>query len=130
MQMLKLQGVIDIHTHPFSEETVKGQGLSYTEAHAYFGRSPASPSHHWYKDRTTTPIEDSVAQLKADNMDLAVVVNMNACTTVASCLPNEYIGILQTIFRFLSRLCRHRSEHGYKGCPARARSLLQGLRNR
>ena len=89
--MLKLQGVIDIHTHPFTEETVKGQGLSYTEAHAYFGRSPASPSHHWYKDRTTTPIEDSVAQLKADNMDLAVVVNMNACTTVASCLPNEYI---------------------------------------
>ncbi|MBB6122967.1 amidohydrolase family protein [Sphingobium subterraneum] len=87
-----MQGVIDIHTHPFTEETVKGQGLSYTEAHAFFGQSPKSPSHHWYKDRTTTPIEKSVAELKADDVDLAVVVNMNACVTWNSCLPNEYIG--------------------------------------
>jgi len=90
--MLKMQGVIDIHTHPFTEETVKGQGLSYTEAHAYFGQSPDSPSHHWYKDQTTTPIGVSAQQLHEDNVDLAVVVNMNACVTWNSCLPNEFIG--------------------------------------
>ena len=91
--MLKLQGVIDIHTHPFTEEAVKGQGLSYTEAHDYFARSPSSPHHEtWYKRRETKPIEVTAAELKEDGIvDLAVVVNMNACMTWGSCLPNEFI---------------------------------------
>src|SRR3972149_8902912 len=91
--MLRLQGVIDIHTHPFTEETIKGQGLSYTEAHDYFAKSPKSPHHEsWYIRRETKSIDVTAAELKEDGIvDLAVVVNMNACTTWASCLPTEYI---------------------------------------
>jgi len=91
--MLKLQGVIDIHTHPFTEETIKGQGLSYTEAHDYFAKSPKSPHHEsWYIRRETKSIDVTAAELKEDGIvDLAVVLNMNACVTWGSCLPNEYI---------------------------------------
>lgn len=90
--MLRLQGVIDIHTHPFTPETVKGQGLSYTEAHAFFGKSKASSSKGWADGGHTKTIEESASELRADDMDLAVVVNMNACVTWNSCLPNEFIG--------------------------------------
>ena len=91
--MLKLQGVIDIHTHPFTEETVRGQGISFEEAHRYFGKSPTSPQHEsWYKRGAYKTIAESAAELKKGGViDLAVVVNMNACVTWASCLPNEFI---------------------------------------
>ncbi len=37
---------IDIHIHPFTEETCMGHGPSYTEAHYdFFGRSPEAPHH-------------------------------------------------------------------------------------
>ena len=37
---------IDIHIHPFTEETCMGHGPSFTEAHYdFFGRSPEAPHH-------------------------------------------------------------------------------------
>ncbi len=91
--MITFEGVIDIHTHPFTEETVKGQGISYTEAHDYFGRSPSSPHHEtWYKQRQSKPIDESARELKEGGyVDLAVVVNMNASASWGICLPNDYI---------------------------------------
>lgn len=91
--MLKMQGVIDIHTHPFTEETLKGQGPSFTEAHTYFAQTPKSPMHEsWYLNHRPMTIEETAGDLRNELVDLAVVVNMNACVTWNSCLPNSFIG--------------------------------------
>ena len=94
---MQFRGAIDIHTHPFTEETVLGQGPSYTEAHDFFGRSPESPHHeNWYKGRQAKSIDESYRELKeGDYVELAVVVNMNACHSWGRALPNDYIAKYQ-----------------------------------
>jgi predicted TIM-barrel fold metal-dependent hydrolase len=90
---MRFENVIDVHTHPFTEETLFGQGISYTEAHDFFGRSPESPHHQqWYVERKAKPIQDSQAELvDGKHVTAAVVVNMNACNTWARSLPNDFI---------------------------------------
>ena len=90
---MEFRGAIDIHTHPFTEETLLGQGPSYTEAHDFFSRSESSPHHEsWFKRRQPKSIDESCAELQeGGHVELAVVVNMNACMTWARSLPNDYI---------------------------------------
>ena len=82
---------IDIHTHPFTEETVFGHGPSYHEAHAWFGAHPDSPSHDWAAHRKVKSIETMAQQLKDAGMDRAVIVNMVSCHFWAGSLPNDFI---------------------------------------
>lgn len=91
--MLKFRGVIDIHTHPFTEETVKGQGISYREAHDFFGSRPEAPHHEsWFKNKQAMPISTSYQQIKVDDyVQIATVLNMNACCTWGTSLPNDFI---------------------------------------
>ena len=64
---------IDIHIHPFTEETCMGHGPSYTEAHyGFFGRSPDAP-HHGKKH---IDIDDTYRTLKDGGIDKTVIVNM------------------------------------------------------
>lgn len=91
--MLQFHGVIDIHTHPFTEETVKGQGISYREAHTFFASRPEAPHHEaWFKNHETMPIAQSAAQIRVgDYVQAAGVMNMNACCTWGTSLPNDYM---------------------------------------
>jgi predicted TIM-barrel fold metal-dependent hydrolase len=91
--VLSFRGVIDIHTHPFTEEAVMGQGDSYREAHEFFGSRPEAPHHQsWYLNHRSMPIETSVEQIRTGGyVQLATVLNMNACCTYATSLPNDYI---------------------------------------
>ena len=91
--MLGFKGIIDIHTHPFTEETVKGQGVSYREAHDFFGSRPEAPHHEsWFKNKRTMSIETSAEQIRVGGyVQAAVVLNMNACCTWGAALPNDYI---------------------------------------
>ena len=91
--MLGFKGIIDIHTHPFTEEVVKGQGVSFQEAHDFFGSRPEAPHHEsWFKNKRTMSIETSAEQIRIGGyVQAAVVLNMNACCTWGSSLPNDYI---------------------------------------
>jgi uncharacterized protein len=91
--MLRFSGVIDIHTHPFTTEAVMGQGVSYREAHEFFGSRPEAPHHEsWFKNHEAMAIEKSVEQIKVGGyVDMAVLLNMNACCTWGTSLPNDYI---------------------------------------
>lgn len=81
---------IDVHTHPFTDETRMGHGPSYTEAHEYFGSS--SESAHASGGHRAKSIDESYAELKEGGVvRRAVVVNMNACTTYGRALANDYI---------------------------------------
>lgn len=91
--MLTFRGVIDVHTHPFTPETVAGQGVSYREAHDFFSSRPEAPHHEsWYKNRSPLPIQTSIDQIREGGyVQLAGLLNMNACCTWGTSLPNEYI---------------------------------------
>lgn len=91
--MLGFRGVVDIHTHPFTEETVKGQGVSYREAHDFFGSRPEAPHHEsWFQNHEPMSIETSAEQIRVgDYVQIATVLNMNACCTWGAALPNDYI---------------------------------------
>jgi uncharacterized protein len=87
------RGVIDIHTHPFTPEAVLGQGPSYQEAHDFFGSRPEAPHHEsWFKNHEAMAIETSAHQIRDGGyVQLATVLNMNACCTWGAALPNDYI---------------------------------------
>lgn len=91
--MLQFRGVIDIHTHPFTEETVLGQGISYREAHDFFGSRPEAPHHErWFKNHEAMEISESADQIRyGDYVQIATVLNMNACCTWGTSLPNDFI---------------------------------------
>ena len=79
---------IDIHIHPFTEETCMGHGPSYTEAHYdFFGRSPEAP-HHGKKFIT---IDETYQHLKESGVDKAVIVNMVSYNQWGRALPNDYL---------------------------------------
>ena len=64
---------IDIHIHPFTEETCMGHGPSYTEAHYdFFGRSPEAPHH----GKKFISIDETYQTFKESGIDKAVIVNM------------------------------------------------------
>lgn len=82
---------IDIHTHPFTEETVYGHGPSFTEGHDFFGSVPESPSHAWAAHRQLKSMETMTRDLRAAGVEKAVVVNMVASHTWGRSLPNDFI---------------------------------------
>ena len=70
-----------------------GQGVSFAEAHRFFGSRPEAPHHEtWFKNGQTMAIEESARQIRiGDYVQIAVVLNMNACCTWGTSLPNDYI---------------------------------------
>lgn len=89
---MRFQHVIDLHTHPFTLETLYGQGLSFTEGHEFFGASPESPHAGLPGGLVPKSAAESFEELKrGGDVDLAVVVNMNAAVSWGHCLPNDYI---------------------------------------
>ena len=79
---------IDVHIHPFTEETRLGHGPSYTEAHDdYFGNSPDAPHH----DKLSIAIDESAETFKKAGIDKAILVNMVSYHKWGRALPNDYI---------------------------------------
>ena len=79
---------IDIHIHPFTEETRVGHGPSYTEAHdGFFGRSPDAPHH----GKRHIEIDETYRTYKDAGIDRAVIVNMVSYNEWGRALPNDYL---------------------------------------
>ena len=79
---------IDVHIHPFTEETRLGHGPSYTDAHDdYFGNSPDAPHH----DKLSIAIDESAETFKKAGIDKAILVNMVSYHKWGRALPNDYI---------------------------------------
>lgn len=79
---------IDVHIHPFTEETCLGHGPSFTEAHhGYFGRSPEAPHH----GKQYLTIDETYHHLKECGVDKAVIVNMVSFNQWGRALPNDYL---------------------------------------
>ncbi len=79
---------IDIHIHPFTEETCMGHGPSYTEAHYdFFGRSPDAPHH----GKKFISIDETYQTYKDSGIDKAVIVNMVSYNQWGRALPNDYL---------------------------------------
>lgn len=79
---------IDIHIHPFTEETCLGHGPSYTEAHYdFFGKQPDAPHH----GRQYLPIEETYQTYVDSGIDRAVFVNMVSYNEWGRAMPNDYL---------------------------------------
>jgi predicted TIM-barrel fold metal-dependent hydrolase len=67
-----------------------GRQASYSEAHDFFASRPEAPHHEsWFKNRSATPIESSAAQIREGGaVQIAGLLNMNACCTWGTSLPN------------------------------------------
>lgn len=79
---------IDIHIHPFTEETCLGHGPSYTEAHYdFFGRQPDAPHY----GKKYIPIQETYETYKRAGVDRAVLVNMVSYHEWGRAMPNDYL---------------------------------------
>ena len=81
---------IDIHIHPFTQETCLGHGPSYTEAHYdFFGRSPEAPHH----GKQFISIDETYETFQEAGIDKAVIVNMVSYNQWGRALPNDYLAL-------------------------------------
>ena len=81
---------IDIHIHPFTQETCLGHGPSYTEAHYdFFGRSPEAPHH----GKQFITIDETYEHFQEAGVDKAVIVNMVSYNQWGRALPNDYLAL-------------------------------------
>jgi predicted TIM-barrel fold metal-dependent hydrolase len=79
---------IDIHIHPFTEETCLGHGPSYTEAHyGFFSKQPDAPHH----GRQYLSIAETYETFKRANCERAVLLNMVSYHEWGRALPNDYL---------------------------------------
>lgn len=79
---------IDIHIHPFTEQTCAGHGPSFTEAHhGFFGSSPEAPHH----GKKSLSMDETYQHLKDAGMDKAVIVNMVSYNQWGRALPNDHL---------------------------------------
>ncbi|MCL6648200.1 MAG: amidohydrolase family protein [Chloroflexi bacterium] len=79
---------IDVHAHPFTEETCLGHGPSYTEAHYdFFGRQPDAPHH----GRQYLSIHETAETFRRANCERVVLLNMVSYHAWGRALPNDYL---------------------------------------
>lgn len=84
-------GAIDVHVHPFTDEWIVSLGPSFTEAAAFFGRSPDSPEHDWVETGQGRPIEHTYEDMRDAGVGKAVLLNMVASHSWGKALPNDFI---------------------------------------
>ena len=91
MSDLKSVKAIDIHMHPWTQESIYCHGTPFQEAARFFARSPKAPQYEWVTTGKPKTIDDMHHDMAAAGVEKAVILNMVAGHNWGSALSNDFI---------------------------------------